>query len=213
MVCNDREEAGLSPERAIESRSSSIERLSRIIDVSDIDLRGQTSPDGAMTIMFSDIEDSTQLVERLGDEDWLGVLRVHNRLVRESVRRHGGSEVKSQGDGFMLAFTSSRAALLCAVDIQRTLAANGAASEHRVRVRIGLHSGFMIYEEDDYIGRNVILAARIADQAGGDEILVSSDLKEFVESSPPARFLDPRPLELKGLSGVHWAYPVEWRAG
>jgi class 3 adenylate cyclase len=203
----------LSPERAKHSRSSSIERLSRIIDVSDIDLRGRTSPDGAVTIMFSDIEDSTELVERLGDEDWLGVLRVHNRLVRESVRRHGGSEVKAQGDGFMLAFTSSRAALMCAVDIQRTLAANSAASKHRIRVRIGLHSGFMIYEEADYIGRNVILAARIADQACGDEILVSSDLKEFVEASAPARFLEPRSLELKGLSGVHRAYPVDWRAG
>ncbi|MEA2420150.1 MAG: hypothetical protein QOE60_2356 [Thermoleophilaceae bacterium] len=197
----------------MDSRSSSIERLSRIIDVGDIDLRGRTSPDGAVTIMFSDIEDSTELVERLGDEDWLGVLRVHNRLIRESVNRHGGSEVKAQGDGFMLAFTSSRAALSCAVDIQRTLAMDGAASEHSIRVRIGLHSGFMIHEEDDYIGRNVILAARIADQACGDEILVSSELKEFVEASAPARFLEPRPLELKGLSGVHWAYPVDWRAG
>jgi class 3 adenylate cyclase len=200
-------------QRTTRSRSSSIERLSELVDPQDVDLRAGTSPDGAMTIMFSDIEGSTEMVENLGDEQWIRILRVHNRLVREAVTRHGGVEVKSQGDGFMLAFTSSRSALRCAVDMQRTLAARGEEKTgHRIRVRIGLHSGFMIHEGEDYIGRNVILAARIADQACGGEILISRELKEFVEPGEPAPLLEPRALELKGLSGMHWVHPVDWRS-
>jgi class 3 adenylate cyclase len=200
-------------QRTTRSRSSSIERLIDLVDPAEIDLRGRTSPEGAMTIMFSDIEGSTEMVERLGDEQWIRILRVHNRLVRDAVRRHGGVEVKSQGDGFMLAFTSSSAALRCAVDIQRTLASRGdEKSGHQIRIRIGLHSGFMIHEGHDYIGRNVILAARIADRAGGGEILISSELKEFVEPAEPAPVLEPRALELKGLSGTHWVHPVDWQA-
>jgi class 3 adenylate cyclase len=203
----------LSGEQTTRSRSSSIERLSQLVDPGDIDMRRGTSPEGAVTIMFSDIEGSTEIVERLGDDEWVRILRVHNRIVRDCVTRHAGTEVKSQGDGFMLAFPSSRAGLRCAIDIQRTLALrNEKESENRIRVRIGLHAGFMIQEGRDYIGRNVILAARIADKACGGEILVSAQLKEFVEPTAPAPFLGPRALELKGLSGPHWAHPVDWRS-
>ena len=90
------------------------------------DLRAHAAPDGTVTILFSDIEGSTQMTERLGDQRWLQVLREHNRIVREQVAAHGGFEVKSQGDGFMIAFQSARRALLCAVAIQRAFAAYGA---------------------------------------------------------------------------------------
>jgi class 3 adenylate cyclase len=196
-----------------QQRTSSIQRLSELVDPSSIDLGGRTSPEGAVTILFSDIEGSTEMVERLGDEEWVRVLRVHNDLVRKALARNGGVEVKAQGDGFMLAFMSSRAALRCAVEMQQSLEHHG--SEHegdRVRVRIGLHAGFMIQEGPDYFGRNVILAARIADRARGGEVLVSAPLKEFVETAGGAAFLEPQELALKGLAGTHRVYPVDWRS-
>ncbi|HEU5112551.1 MAG TPA: adenylate/guanylate cyclase domain-containing protein, partial [Acidimicrobiia bacterium] len=81
-----------------------------------------TAPNGTVTILFTDIEGSTQLTEQLGDEDWLTVLRAHNKVVRDQVKDHAGFEVKSQGDGFMLAFPSAKEALRCAIGIQRALA-------------------------------------------------------------------------------------------
>ena len=77
------------------------------------DHRGQTSPDGMMTIVFTDIEGSTAMMERLGEEDWFDVVRAHNRLVRGLVAAHGGEVVKSRGDGFMMVFGSCAAALAC----------------------------------------------------------------------------------------------------
>lgn len=189
---------------------SSVHRLADLVDPLEIDLGSHTSPDGAVTIAFSDIEGSTEMVERLGDEEWFEVLKGHNQLVRNAVARYGGNEVKSQGDGFMLAFTSSRAAIGCATEIQRLLEGH----EHPVvdvHVRIGLHAGFMIQDGLDYFGRNVILAARIADRARGGEILVSSQFKEFVEGGGVS-FLPPQELTLKGLSGTHVVYPVDWRS-
>lgn len=196
------------------SRTSSIQRLSEIVGAEDIDLGGRTSPEGAVTIMFSDIEGSTEMVERLGDDDWFRVLRAHNRLVRDLVARHGGNEVKAQGDGFMLAFTSSRAALRCAIDVQRELdASTFGPLDQPLRVRAGLHAGFAIQEESDFFGRNVVLAARIADRARGGEILTSQELKEYAEGDGNFRFLQGQELALKGLAGRHVVYPVDWRRG
>jgi class 3 adenylate cyclase len=191
---------------------STIRRISDSIDPLDIDLGGRTSPEGAVTILFTDIEGSTEMVERLGDEAWIEVLRAHNRLVREVVARYDGIEVKAQGDGFMVAFTSSRMGVRCAIEMQRAL--DAFVLEHpdkRPRVRAGLHSGFAIHEDSDYFGRSVILAARIADRARGGEILVSRDIKEYVGDDPELRFLDGQELTLKGLTGRHTVYPVDWR--
>jgi len=175
------------------------------------DLRSHAAPDGTVTILFSDIEGSTQMTERLGDQRWLSVLREHNRMVREQVAAHGGFEVKSQGDGFMIAFQSARRALLCAVAIQRAFAAYAAAHvDEALRVRIGLHAGEVIKEADDFFGKNVILASRIAAQAQGGEILVSSLVKELTHSSGDIRFDAERRAELKGLSGTYTLHPVAW---
>ena len=183
------------------------------VRLEDIDLGGRTSPDGAVTIIFTDIEGSTEIVEQLGDERWFEILRAHNELIRDAVSTWGGSEVKHQGDGFMLAFTSARAGLRCAIDIQRRMTGFSAAqSEATMRVRIGLHSGFMIADGDDFVGRSVILAARIADRARGGEILVSDMLKDYVSTDPSFSFQDGQQLSLKGLSGMHTVHPVGWRS-
>ncbi len=124
---------------------------------------------------------------------------------------HQGFEVKSQGDGFMVAFSSARRALECAIAIQQTLGAHNAENPGEpIRVRIGLHTGEAIKEGEDFFGKTVILAARIASQASGEQVLVSSLLKALVESSGEFQFRDGRKVELKGLAGSHQVFDVKW---
>ncbi len=174
------------------------------------------APDGTVTILFSDIEGSTAMTERLGDRRWMDLLREHNAIVRQQLAAHGGFEVKSEGDGFMLAFQSARRALECAVDVQRAFAERNESAEEPIRVRTGLHTGEAIKEADpagqaDFYGKNVILAARIAGQAQGGEILVSSLLKELTESGGDIAFGDGREVELKGLAGAYQLFQVGWQ--
>lgn len=167
------------------------------------------APDGTVTILFSDIEGSTALNERLGDVRWLELLRTHHAVVREQIQTHGGFEVKSQGDGFMIAFPSARGAVRCARAIQSAIGLH--LDDHRdgpIRVRIGLHTGEAIREEADFYGRNVVLAARIANQARGGEILASAVVKQVTESAGDIRFEDERELRLAGLAGTHRVYSV-----
>src|SRR5439155_4937944 len=102
------------------------------------DLKPHAAPDGTVTIMFSDIEGSTEKTDRLGDKGWMEVLREHNAIVREQIAAFGGFEVKSEGDGFMMAFQSARKALDCAVTIQGALAARNEGASEPVKVRMGL---------------------------------------------------------------------------
>jgi class 3 adenylate cyclase/tetratricopeptide (TPR) repeat protein len=190
---------------------SSIDAVASVVEEERPDLRGHTAPDGTVTILFSDIERSTELNERVGDRRFIGLLREHNTIVRDQVHAHGGFEVKSQGDGFMIAFSSARRGLDCAIAIQRALAARiEEGAEEPIRVRMGLHTGEAIRERDDFFGRNVVLAARIAAQAHGGEILVSSLLRDLTESAGDVAFGEPRELDLKGLSGTHVVHSVEW---
>ena len=166
---------------------------------------------GTLTIVFSDIEQSTRRSEELGDGAWVRLLGLHNSIVRRHLERHGGHEVKAQGDGFMLAFPSARAAVLCSIDIQRTLDAHGRSQPaDLLRVRIGLHTGEALMEDGDLFGHSVVLAARIAGQARGGEILVSSLVREIVESRGDLTFGETREAELKGLAGAHRLHPISW---
>ncbi len=175
------------------------------------DVRSYAAPDGSVTILFSDIESSTAMTERLGDERWLGVLRDHNAVFREQLKAFDGYEVKNQGDGFMLVFPSPVGALRCAIEVQRAFEERAAERpDERIRVRIGLHTGEAIAEEGDFFGRNVILAARIAAQARGGEILVSEALHEQCGEEGIA-FGESRELELKGLAGTHTVFRAEWQ--
>jgi class 3 adenylate cyclase len=177
------------------------------------DIAAHAAADGQVTILFSDIEDSTLMTERLGDERWLQVLRAHNALFRRLVPGHGGYEVKNQGDGFMLVFPDPCDALECAAAIQRELADREPVEGERVRVRMGMHAGVAIREDGDFFGRSVILAARIAAQAGGGEILVSEELKRRAtgdDGDATMPFDEGRELELKGLSGTHLVYRANW---
>ncbi len=129
---------------------------------------GHESPEGAFqTILFTDLESSTALTQRLGDEGAQEVLRGHNTAVRAALEAHGGREVKHTGDGIMAAFPSAAGAVEAALQVQRDLAGG------EVRVRIGINAGEPIAEDGDLFGTAVQLAARICDRAEPGQVLVS----------------------------------------
>ncbi len=112
----------------------------------------------------------------------------------------------------MPAFSNARRSLECAIAIQQTLAAHNVENpDEPIKVRIGLHTGEAIKEGEDFFGKSVILAARIASHAVGGEILVSSLLKALVESGGGFEFGESREVELKGLAGSHPVVNVAWR--
>ncbi len=189
---------------------TSIDAVAVSVNAERPDLQPRAAPDGTVTLLFTDIKDSTPLNERLGDQRWMDILRVHNAIVRDQVAAHGGFEVKSQGDGFMVAFGSARRALQCAIALQRAIADQNRVADEPVSVRVGLHTGEAIREADDFYGHHVNLAARIANHARGGEILVSSLLKDLTERAGEFAFGDGREVELKGLTGSQRVFSAAW---
>jgi class 3 adenylate cyclase len=169
----------------------------------------QNLPEGTVTIMFSDIEGFTSITEQLGDRRAMEILREHNGIIRQQIARCAGHEIKAQGDGFMVAFGGASRALQCAVGIQSDFAArNRSEPEPAVHVRLGLHAGEAIRDGNDFLGGAVILAARIAQQARGGEILVSSVLKELCDLGGEFQFENGREVQLKGLTEPRRVYSV-----
>jgi class 3 adenylate cyclase len=199
---------------------SSIDAVAAAVYVDKPDLRQHAAPDGTVTILFTDIEGSTALAQRLGDKPYHALLTEHNRILREQLARHGGHEVKAVGDGFMVAFSSAVKALSSAVDIQRAFAERNARLSARpehvegraepIHVRIGLNTGESIEEEGDYFGTAVTMAARIADKAKGGQILVSEVTRTVVGSLAGVEFQDAGRKQLKGIKGRQRLYEVVW---
>jgi adenylate cyclase len=167
-----------------------------------------SSPDGAMTLMLSDIADADAVASRLGPEHWEQLIGDHHLLVERLVEHHDGRVVKLERDGFLASFNSAHGGLYAAVELQRMFS-DGATEP--MALRVGLHSGFVISGGDELLGRNVVLASRIAAQAEAGEILVSSSLKQYTETDPSFRFEPRGEYHFKGLLGEHTVYRVLWR--
>ena len=158
-------------------------------------------PPGTLTILVSDICGSTKLAEELGDQSWLAVLQAHNVIVRRHVAAHGGTEVKAQGDGFLVVFPSARAAVLAAIAIQSSM--GDYRKDHPdvpVTLRLGLHTGEVVATEDDIFGQNVVVATRIADVAQPGEIVVSGLTRDLTASASDLGFEGGEDVSLKGIS-------------
>jgi len=191
--------------------STSVDQIAESVSTSRPDLSGTSSADGTVTIVFTDIEDSTRLNDLFGDQRWMEVLRVHNDIVRVVTADHGGSVVKNQGDGFMLAFASARRALYAAEAIQQTITARFNDPGSPIRVRIGVHAGETLREADDFFGHAVSYAARVASTAAGGEVVVSSLVHQLLAQTGEFGFDEGREVELKGISGVQRVYAVRPR--
>jgi adenylate cyclase len=190
---------------------SSFEDLAGWAEEAEPELRQLAAQDGTLTILFSDIVDSTALNEELGDKDWLKVLAAHDAIVRRCSARHGGMVVKSQGDGFMIAFAEADGAIRSAIAIQRALASRPRQLRGApVAVRVGIHTGPALEKGGDLFGRNVALAARVTDQARGGEILVTAAVSDGVTETGDLVFTEHSEVELRGLPGSYMLLAVEW---
>ena len=181
------------------------ERLGAVLDLQRAsELLGESAT--RRTFMFTDIVDSTKLVEALGEEKWQKLLTWHDRRLRELIEQSGGNVIKHTGDGYFAAFQSPSAAIQAAACIQRAL------DEHEPLapdVRIGVHTGGALHKADgDYSGQGVHMAARIGALARGGEILVSS---ESLDGATHFRLSEPRSEQLKGFEEPVELVAVDWR--
>jgi len=168
------------------------------------------------TMLFTDLVGHTEMMARLGDERGREVLREHERITREVLKAHGGTEVKTMGDGFMASFGSVTRAVECAVALQRAFeewnASERAQQAAPLRVRVGLNAGEPIEEEGDLFGATVILASRIAAKAEGGEILVADTVRGLC-SGKGFLFADRGEFVAKGFEEPVRVYEVRWRSG
>jgi class 3 adenylate cyclase/pimeloyl-ACP methyl ester carboxylesterase len=171
----------------------------------------EAPPAGAFrTMLFTDVEGSTALTQRLGDLKAREVLREHERIVREALKSHAGSEVKTLGDGFMTSFSSATRALESAIAMQRAFAAHNESAEEPILVRVGLNAGEPIAEEADLYGTAVNLAARICGHAEAGQILASDVVRQLV-AGKDFLFADRGEAALKGFDEPVRLYEVRWR--
>jgi len=140
----------------------------------------EPAPAGLVTILFTDMEGSTPLTQRLGDAAAQELLRTHNGIIRDALKAHGGNEIKHTGDGVMASFPGASRALECAVAIQQAFAArNESDPETPVRVRIGLNAGEPVAEDEDLFGAAVQLAARVCARAEPGQVLAANVVREL----------------------------------
>jgi predicted ATPase/class 3 adenylate cyclase len=159
-------------------------------------------PSGTVTFLFTDIEDSTQLLRGLGSEGYSAALAAHRRTVREAVARHDGVEVDTQGDAFLIAFPEAHAAVGAAVEAQHTL------SSGPVHVRMGLHTGTPLVGPEGYVGEDVHLGARIASAGHGGQILMSKQTREQADKAMTVELVDLGEHRVKGFAEPVWIFQV-----
>jgi class 3 adenylate cyclase len=162
------------------------------------------------TVLFTDLVRHTEMMQRLGDDRGREVLREHERITRETLKAHGGAEVKTMGDGFMASFGSVTSAMECAIALQRAVAQHTESMPEPLRVRVGLNAGEPIEEDGDLFGATVILASRIAAKAGAGEILIPEPVRHLL-SGKAFTFSDRGEFVPKGFDDAVRLFEVRWR--
>jgi len=165
---------------------------------------------GVRTILFTDLVSHTEMMSRLGDEKGRKVLREHEEMTRRQLNEYGGDEVKSMGDGFMASFGSVSKAVECAIALQGAFARHNETGDEPLSVRVGLNVGEPIEDGGDLFGATVIMAARIAAKAEGDEILVANAVREL-SAGKGFLFADRGDFVAKGFEEPVRVYEVRWR--
>jgi class 3 adenylate cyclase len=173
---------------------------------------GRQEPLGGLrVILFTDLRNHTEMMQRLGDERGRAVLREHESIMREALAAYGGAEVKTMGDSFMASFGSATRALECAVAIQKAFAARNETAEEPLFVCVGLSAGEPIEEDDDLFGASVILASRIASQAKSGEIVLANVVRELA-AGKGFLFSDRGESMLRGFEDPVRLFELKWQA-
>src|SRR5215210_470679 len=163
-------------------------------------------PSGTVTLVFTDIERSTRLLQRTGDA-YAGLLATHRELLREAFNRNGGGELDGEGDAFFVAFASANDAAAAAAAAQQALAAHEWPEGNEIRVRIGLHTGEPRTVDGRYVGLDVHHAARVMGAAHGGQVLLSEAARTLLNERVPVRDLGEH--RLKDLTGPQRLYQLE----
>jgi len=142
-------------------------------------------PSGTVTFVFSDIEGSTSLLKRLGDERYAQMLGTHRRIMRETFAAHHGQEIDTQGDAFFYSFPRARDAVAAAVEVQRAHEHEAWPEDVSVRLRLGLHTGEPAVGDEGYTGLDVVRASRIAAVGRGGQVLLSETTRAIVAGDLP----------------------------
>jgi class 3 adenylate cyclase len=161
-----------------------------------------------VTVMFTDIANSTGLTEDLGDDEWSRILSAHRELVRNLFVAHSGEVVGTQGDGCLGRFPTPAEAVLCAVEVQKELAATRIETNFPMQVRIGIHAGEAVEDDGDLVGRVVNVAARVTSETKPGEILVTEPVADYLGGQ--LRFEDRGLRELRGLTQPRHLLAVRW---
>ena len=169
--------------------------------------------EGLIVVLFTDLVGSTELLGRLGEEQAERVRRLHLGAMRRAIAANRGQEVKSLGDGLMAAFRSALDALEAAAAAQESVGQDDLPDNLELAIRVGLHAGEPIRDEDDYFGSAVVLARRLCDAAVPGQILASELVFGLAGSRSARGFTPVGRLALKGFAEPVAAYAVEWRAG
>jgi adenylate cyclase len=163
-----------------------------------------SATEGTMTLVFTDVVDSTPFAEDVGDDIWAGLVAQHEAVIRTVTAAHGGTVVKFLGDGSMLAFESARAAVRAAIEIQK------ATIEAPFSVRIGIHTGEVQRTGADLLGITVNKAARVAAAADADGITISSTTRDLIGSMDGVDMGATQTMALKGMAETHQIVPLAW---
>ena len=168
--------------------------------------------EGTVTLLFTDLVGSTEILSRIGDDAAETVRRAHFQLLRDAVAARGGQEVKNLGDGLMVAFASAVDAVRCAVEMQQAVGRhNLRAGQEALAVRVGLHVGEPVRDEDDYFGTPVVIAQRLCDAATGGQIIASHLVRALVGGAGGVQYTDLGSLDLKGLLDPVPACTIAWQ--
>ncbi len=176
--------------------------------------RGSSALDGGLrTILFTDLVDSTSVMNRVGDTRAVEILRIHDAIIRQSLAATGGREVKHTGDGVMASFVLASDAVRCAIDIQRAFARhNQQHDDAPISARIGFSAGEPVTNGKDLFGAAVNLAARVCAHAQAGQILVSNVIPELCIGKG-FEFIDRGEVMLKGFDEAVHLHEVSWPSG
>src|SRR5438094_7427309 len=163
------------------------------------------------TFFFADLRDYTGFVERSGDRAAAELLKAYRSIVRSQVAASGGAEIKTEGDGFYIVFTSARQAIACGVAILKEAATHNEQDPSMpIRVGIGIHAGEPISQEGQFVGSAVNMAARIGAIADEGELLVSDIVRGLVRTGSPFPLVDRGEVVLKGIAEPVRVFAISW---